>query len=207
MIRPYLLSKRDLAYDDMGFAIYDSDVFAKLENIENDSDNVEDNDIIDSEEQDDKTDTEKENNKNDSTNNSQTVKPQNNYIGTIEIPKINLKKGFVSPNSKYNDINYNVTIIEGFDYPDVKNGNFILAAHSGTGPQSFFKNLYKLSNGDIVKITYKNKVYKYEIKKIYTQKKQGYLTIYRNINKTTLSLITCTKDSKTLQTVYIAELV
>ena len=59
----------------------------------------------------------------------------------------------------------------------------------------------------MVKITYNKKEYIYKITKIYTQKKQGYLTIYRNPNKTTLSLITCTKDSKTLQTVYIAELV
>ena len=125
----------------------------------------------------------------------------------IEIPKINLKKGFVSPKSKYNNIKYNVTIIDGFDYPDVHNGNFILAAHSGTARISFFKDLYKLQLGDKASITYKNKKYTYKITNIYTQKKQGYLTIYRNPNKTTLSLITCTKDSDTLQTVYIAELI
>ena len=97
--------------------------------------------------------------------------------------------------------------MKGFDYPDVKNGNFILVSHSGTGPQSYFKNLYKLGIGDKAVITYKGKKYEYKIVKIYTQKKQGYVTIYRDVNKTTLTLITCTKNNKTLQTIYIAELV
>ena len=46
-----------------------------------------------------------------------------------------------------------------------------------------------------------------EVKTIYKQAKTGKIAIYRNYNKTTLTLITCTNyDSKT-QTVYISELV
>ena len=109
-------------------------------------------------------------------------------------------------NFDYNDIEYIVTIIDGFDYPNLDKGNFSLAAHSGSGPKALFKDLYKLSVGDMVKISYNGKLYTYKVTNIYTQKKQGYLTIFRNPEKTTLSLITCTKNNKTLQTVYIAEL-
>ena len=47
--------------------------------------------------------------------------------------------------------------------------------------------------------------YTYKIVKIYKQKKQGYVTIYRDPDKTTLALITCTKGDKKSQPVYIAE--
>ena len=53
-----------------------------------------------------------------------------NYIGYLEIPKIRLKRGFVDKNSKYNNIQYNVTISNVSNMPDVDNGNFILYAHS-----------------------------------------------------------------------------
>ena len=196
--RTYLISKMEVAYENVALQIYDENVLNKLDSIEDGG--------VD--------DTPPNSNPEDSTeeeNNGDTVvkptDPKNNYIGTIEISKINLKKGFVDPSSKYNDIGYNVTILKGFDYPDVTNGNFILASHSGTGPQSYFKNLYKLGIGDKATVTYKGKKYVYKITKIYTQKKQGYLTIYRDVNKTILTLITCTKNNNTLQTVYIAELI
>ena len=42
-------------------------------------------------------------------------------------------------------------------YPDIANGNFILAGHSGSGKVAFFKNLYKLSQDDEVSIFYQGK--------------------------------------------------
>ncbi len=198
MVMPYFSKKKDLAYEMIGFQIYDNDVLSKL-----DLDDTEEGDTPSSH----GSGTSEEPSGGDTTPSEPKPEPSSNYIGTIEISKINLKKGFVDPSSKYNNIQYNVTILKGFDYPDVVNGNFILAAHSGTGIHSYFKDLYKLKNDDTVVITYKNKKYTYKIVKIYMQKKQGYLTIYRNVKKTTLTLITCTKDNKTSQTVYIAELV
>lgn len=189
----YLSAKKDKVYDNVAFEIYDAEVLNNLENITGED--------VSSSSPNDVNDDVTDNKGSTSTTNSQ----KNSYIGTVEIPKINLKKGFVDPSSKYNDIEYNVTILEGSEFPDVENGNFILAAHSGTGVKAYFKNLYKLSNGDQVKVSYKGKTYTYKIVKIYTQKKQGYLTIYRNSKKTTLTLITCTKDNKKLQTVYVAE--
>lgn len=129
------------------------------------------------------------------------------YIAYLEVPKINLKQGLVSMNSRYNNVDQNIQIIKSSSYPDVKNGNLILAAHSGTSYISYFKNLYKLEKGDSAFVTYKNKEYSYKIENIYTALKNGNLPIYRDMSKTTLTLITCTKDDDTTQTIYIGYLV
>ena len=49
--------------------------------------------------------------------------------------------------------------------------------------------------------------YVYKIVNIYEVEKDGTVAIYRNYDKTTLTLITCTKNNDASQTVYIAELV
>ena len=127
------------------------------------------------------------------------------YVGNISIPKIDLKRGFVSKDSKYNNVNRNIYIVPESDYPDKEGGNFILASHSGTSSISYFRNLYKLTLGDKVDITYKNKNYTYVITNIYTDLKDGDVAIKRDKSKTTLTLITCTKGDKTTQTIYICE--
>ena len=65
------------------------------------------------------------------TTTKKTVDARDAYIGYLEVPDVKIKRGFVSPKSKYNTVGYNVTIIKGSEMPDVKNGNFILAAHRG----------------------------------------------------------------------------
>lgn len=130
-----------------------------------------------------------------------------NYIGYLDIPKINLKRGFVSLNSKYNSISYNVMLIKGSSMPDVKNGNLILAAHRGNSSVSFFDKLYKLNIGDEANVTYNDKVYTYKLVNTYLEAKDGTIAIYRDENKTTLTLITCTRGDKKTQTVFIFELV
>ena len=136
------------------------------------------------------------------------VKPQKptiqyNYIGYLEIPKIRLKRGFVDKTSKYNNIKYNVTIADVSNMPDVDNGNFILYAHSGDAYISFFAYLYKLTLGDHAYITYNDVKYDYELVKIENLPKTGMLEITRpNRYIKELTLITCTKDSDTEQTVY-----
>ena len=115
--------------------------------------------------------------------------------------------GFLDNRSSENDVEKNILVVEGSNYPDVDKGNFILAGHSGTGWKAFFNDLYKLSAGDTAKITYKDKTYTYQITNIYKQPKTGKLAIYRNYDKTTLTLITCTNNDSTTQTIYIAELI
>lgn len=128
------------------------------------------------------------------------------YVGKITIPKISLERGFVSKNSKYNSINYGIETHKISTYPNVSGGNLILLSHSGTSYRSFFRNLYKLELGDDCYIEYQGVKYHFVITKIYNQPKTGKVVIDRNYKKTTLTLITCTHNSKTEQTIYILEL-
>ncbi len=128
------------------------------------------------------------------------------YIGYLIIPKINLTKGFVDKRSSENDVEKNILVIEGSNYPDVERGNFILAGHSGTGWKAFFNELYQLQTGDEAYVTYKGKKYIYNLVNIYKQPKTGKVAIYRNYDVRTLTLITCTNYDSTTQTIYILEL-
>ena len=130
----------------------------------------------------------------------------NEYIGYLNIPKINLTKGFLDMRSTENDVEKNILVVEGSNYPDTDRGNLILAGHSGTGWKAFFNDLYQLELNDIAIINYKEKKYTYKIVNIYKQPKTGKLAIYRNYDKTTLTLITCTNNDSKSQTIYIAEL-
>lgn len=132
--------------------------------------------------------------------------PNYNYIGVLEIPKINIKRGFLNINDKGNNVNKNLQVIKGSDMPDVKNGNLIIAAHSGNSYISYFKNLYKLSNDDIAYVYFNNIKYTYKVAGKYDVEKTGKVVIHRDNKKNTLTLITCSQTDKTKQIVYILEL-
>lgn len=176
----YIESQKIMAYDYMANAFYDGNQVTVAEN---------------------------ENNQTEEKKEGLSGEITNDYIGYLKIPKINLTKGFLDNRSSENDVEKNILVVEGSNYPDVDKGNFILAGHSGTGWKAFFNDLYKLSAGDTAKITYKDKTYTYQITNIYKQPKTGKLAIYRNYDKTTLTLITCTNNDSTTQTIYIAELI
>ena len=145
------------------------------------------------------------------TTDEEETKTQNyqdieSYIGYLEIPKIKFRRGFYNIDSKLNTVEANIEIIKGSEMPDVTNGNLIIAGHSGTGWNSFFRNLYKLEIGDEAIVTYAGLNYRYKITNIYKEQNTGTVSIKRNYDKTTLTLITCTKDDSSTQTIYIAEL-
>lgn len=139
---------------------------------------------------------------------STTVEPADNsqFLGVLKIDKINLEQGFYDKNNPLNTVDKSVTLLGPSNYPDQKKGNTILVAHSGSSYLGYFKHLYQLKVGDLATIKYKGKAYVYKIVNIYDDIKDGDVTIYRNRNKTTLTLITCTKNDDTKQTIYIAEL-
>lgn len=180
----YVQSQKVLAYDYMASTFYDGNVVENL--------NV---NIVEAEDE------------------KEPLKPteftgeiRDDYIGYLTIPKINLTKGFLDYRSERNNVDENILVVNGSNYPDTDKGNFIIAGHSGTGWNSFFNDLYQLQKGDKINISYQNKKYEYQIVNIYTQPKTGKLAIYRDYDKTTLTLITCTNNDSTTQTVYIAEL-
>jgi len=129
-----------------------------------------------------------------------------NYIGILEIPKISFKRGLVDIDSKRNNVKYNIQIIKPSDMPNIENGNLILAGHSGTGYNAFFKDLDKLQIGDYSHIYYKNEKYTYHVVNIYEVEKNGTVLIKRNTEKTVLTMITCSETDKTKQIVIISEL-
>lgn len=146
-----------------------------------------------------------ENISNDNNTNEYYEVDYSKYLGVLEIPKIGLKRGFYGVGSRYNDIQYNVTMVNGSSLPDQVNGNTILMAHSGDAYISYFAYLYKLEIGNQAFITYQGNRYTYQIVNIYNVPKVGVVSIVRDYNKTCLTLITCTKDSDSLQTIYILE--
>lgn len=132
--------------------------------------------------------------------------PNYNYIGVLEIPKINIKRGFLNINDKGNNVNKNLQVIKGSDMPNVKNGNLIIAAHSGNSYISYFKNLHRLSNDDVAYVYFNNIKYTYKVAGKYDVDKTGKVVIHRDNKKNTLTLITCSQTDKTKQIVYILEL-
>jgi len=139
------------------------------------------------------------------SDNNQNENDFESYLATLTIPKINFERGFYDKNSSLNNVNYNILFHKSSSYPDEENGNVIIAGHSGTSSVSYFNDLYLLEKGDTAYITYKNNKYNYKIVNIYKEDKDGNIAIYRNKNKTTLTLITCTNNDNTKQTIYILE--
>ena len=187
MSNNYIKMKREETFNDMNLLLLDSNIDEV--NTEENNDN---NDNVDSVE-------EPQEEHKDTSNNYES------YLAVLKIPKVNLERGFYDKGSSLNNVDYNILFHSNSDYPDKLNGNVILASHSGTSSISYFKNLYKLELGDEASINYKNTTYTYKVVNIYKEEKDGTIAIYRNKEKSTLTLITCTKNDNTKQTVYILE--
>lgn len=179
----YVQAKKEIAYDYISNVFYEDDNLQKIKEV-----------IVEQEEKKEEVKEELPESYNDE------------YIGYLNIPKINLTKGFLDKRSTENDVEKNILVVDGSTYPDVDKGNFILAGHSGTGWKAFFNDLHELNVGDTAYVTYKNKKYIYKITNIYKQSKTGKIAIYRNYDKTTLTLVTCTNNDSKTQTIYISEL-
>lgn len=128
-----------------------------------------------------------------------------NYIAVLEINKIGLKRGIYAKNSKSNNVNKNIKLLDESDLPDVEKGNVIIAGHSGNAYISFFKNLPKLKVGDKASIYFESKKYNYQLMNVYEIPKTGKAHIKRNAEKNTLTLVTC-KHNTNMQYVFIFEL-
>ncbi len=191
----YVQAKKLVAYEYMDQVFQKAEKQEEVENFEEDEKKEEQVEIPKSEEKEEQQAI------------NENPVPVYQYIGYLEIPKISFKQGIVDKNSKDNNVEKNLYIAENSTYPDVENGNLIIAGHSGTGYKAFFKNLYKLGIGDVAKVEYQGKVYTYQIVKIDEQNKTGRIKIQRDYHKTTLTLVTCTKDKDDKQTIYILELV
>lgn len=115
-------------------------------------------------------------------------------IGNISIEKIKLNKPLYNINSKRNNIEENITILENSIEPSNNNSIMFLAAHSGPDPIAYFDNLDKLSINDIITLTYKNKKYYYIIKDIWETNKDGNIEVIKE-SSNQLILTTCSKNN------------
>lgn len=185
----YIKTKREEAFNDMNLLLLDSFTTKEVNEDENENEEV----------------TEDEQSTTTELNEQPVQSDFEPYIATLKIPKIDLERGFYDKSSSLNDVDHNILLHSNSDYPDKENGNVILASHSGTSSISYFKNLYKLEKGDLAYLTYQKNTYTYKVVNIYYEDKDGNLAIYRDINKTVLTLITCTKDNDSKQTIYILE--
>lgn len=127
-----------------------------------------------------------------------------NYIGVLEIPKINLKRGFLSINDKNNVVSKNIQVLKQSDMPDVDGGNFIIAGHSGTGRIAFFTNLNKIEKEDEIYVYYGNEKYLYRVLYKYEVDKTGSVPIKAEEGATILTLITCSEENENKQIVIVA---
>lgn len=119
-------------------------------------------------------------------------------IGSIFIDKLNINKPLYNINSDKNNIEENITILKESIPPIKDNSILIIAAHSGTGPIAFFKDLDKLNINDEIIINYDNNNYKYYVKDIWEEKKNGYINVNKE-NKKQLVLTTCSPNNNGYQ--------
>lgn len=127
-----------------------------------------------------------------------------NYIGVLEIPKINFKRGFLAIDDKNNVVSKNIQVLKQSDMPDVEGGNFIIAGHSGTGRIAFFTNLNKVEKEDIIYIYYGNEKYLYKVLYKYEVDKTGSVPVKAEEGATILTLITCSEVDESKQIVIVA---
>ena len=130
----------------------------------------------------------------------------NHYMMVLEIPRIKLKKGIYKMNSKYNHVKYGIEILKQSSMPYLEKSNLILASHSGNSKVSYFNNLYKLSNDDIVYIYYEKIKYIYKIVNIYEIIKGSKVYIYNDNSISMITLITC-KKNENKQLIFIGNLI
>jgi sortase A len=143
-----------------------------------------------------------------SVNPTSSVSSENysKYNMVVEVPSVGIKKGIYPMSSPYNNIKYNVQLMQTSTTPDCKNGNVILAAHNGNSTVSYFDNLKNAKNGDTVNLYYRGIQYAYRLVNIYEVLKNGTVEIKRDTTKSCVTLITCKSKDKTKQVVYIGEL-
>lgn len=122
----------------------------------------------------------------------------NDYLGFLNIPKIDVNRYLYRIDSKENTVDKNVQVIKESDMPDKDGGNFILAAHNGNSPIAYFHNLDKLDLGDEVMVSYKGIDYRYVVSNKYDVQKTGKVTIKRDKTKKTITMITCKGEDKQL---------
>ncbi len=123
-----------------------------------------------------------------------------NIIGKLIIKKLNINESLYKITSKENNVEKHITILKESILPDQDNSIIFLAAHSGTGKIAYFKDLNNLKINDEIIFYYKNITYKYYVKDIWEEKKNGFINVNKE-NTNQLILTTCSPTKNNYQLV------
>lgn len=124
---------------------------------------------------------------------------KSNYYGFLIIPSLNMTYGFYDTQSKLNDVNKNVALIDS----NIEN-TYILAAHSGMGNLAYFNDLKYLRKKDKIYLKFENKTLEYEVVNIRSNIKNGKIRIKNKESQ--LILTTCDQIKKGNQLIIEANL-
>ena len=124
---------------------------------------------------------------------------KSNSYGFLIIPSLNMTYGFYDTQSKLNDVNKNVALIDS----NIEN-TYILAAHSGMGNLAYFNDLKYLRKKDKIYLKFENKTLEYEVVNIRSNIKNGKIRIKNKENQ--LILTTCDQIKKGNQLIIEANL-
>lgn len=125
-------------------------------------------------------------------------KKNDDIIGYIEIKSIKIKENLYKIDSPENNVDKNITILKESAIPPDNINPIFIAAHSGTGPKAYFKNLDKLKIDDEIIIYLYNKKYIYKIYNIRNEQKTGYIHISKD-NYLDLIITTCNPHNNNQQ--------
>lgn len=122
------------------------------------------------------------------------------YLFKLYIPKINLVKEIYDIDSKFNDVDINIELLEA----SVKDDNlYFLASHSGGGRASYFDDLIYLEKGDVIFLENEYQGLSYVVEEMFYIEKNGYFEV-EDI-KDMLFLVTCSLSNKREQLVVRAK--
>lgn len=119
-------------------------------------------------------------------------------LGKLSIESLNINELIYQIGSEENTVDKHVTILKESILPDKEKSIVFLAAHSGTGENSYFENLKNITVNTIVKLTINKKEYKYIVKEIWEDRKDGFININKE-DKNQLILTTCSPFNKNKQ--------
>lgn len=121
------------------------------------------------------------------------------YVGVLEISSINLKRGYLGIDNKYNEVDENIKLIR--DNED----SIVLASHNRGLYNGYFRNLDDMVIGDRIIIYDNYYEYIYLYVDNYDVMKTGVVDLFRIGESKNIFLITCKGDN--MQTVYVGTLV
>ncbi len=133
-------------------------------------------------------------------------KPNEIPIARLIIKDYNINQYIYDIDSRENNVERNVTLLQGSILPEKDNSIVFLAAHSGTSRVSYFTKLNKMKKSINIYFYYNNKIYTYKVIDIEEQQKDGYIEINKD-NKKQLILTTCSTKNKQKQLVIKSTLI